>query len=109
MPNLEKMIADDADGKRVELKRVAYLFAAYRHYLKYKTDDNGEAFEVADPWLTAADWKLIESDNAADFLGVSAFTSTDLKAAPHFAGLYEKMVSEIKERGAIKVLEEEIL
>ena len=109
MPNLEKMIADYADGKRVELKRVAYLFAAYRHYLKYKTDDNGEAFEVADPWLTAADWKLIESDNAADFLGVSAFTSTDLKAAQHFAGLYEKMVSEIKERGAIKVLEEEIL
>ena len=109
MPNLEKMIADDADGKRVELKRVAYLFAAYRHYLKYKTDDNGEAFEVADPWLTAADWKLIESDNVTDFLGVSAFTSTDIKSAAGFVSLYERMSSDIKNSGAMKVLEEEIL
>ena len=111
MPNLEKMIADDTSGKRtdVELKRVAYLFAAYRHYLKYKVDDNGDAFEVADPWLTAEDWKLIESDNAIDFLGVSAFTSTDLKAAPHFVTLYQKMVEDVKAKGAMKVLEEEIL
>lgn len=42
MPHLEEMITDDASGKRtdVELKRVAYLFATYRHYLKYKVDDN---------------------------------------------------------------------
>ena len=111
MPNLEKMIKDDASGKRtdVELKRVAYLFAAYRHYLKYKVDDNGDAYEVADPWLTAEDRKLIDSDNAIDFLGVSAFTATDLKAAPHFVTLYEKLVKDIKAKGAMKVLEEEIL
>ena len=88
---------------------MAYLFAAYRHYLKYKVDDNGDAYEVADPWLTAEDWKLIESDNAIDFLGVSAFTATDLKAAPHFVTLYEKMVEDIKAKGAMNVLEEEIL
>ncbi len=111
MPNLEKMIADDAEGKRndVVLKRVAYLFAAYRHYLKYRVDDNGDAFEVADSWLTDADWKLVNSDDAIDFLGVSAFTSTDLKAAPHFAELYLKMVEDLKAKGAMKVLEEEIL
>ena len=109
MPNLEKMIADNANGKNVEFKRVAYLFAAYRHYLKYHTDDNGEVFEVADPWLTADDWKLIKSDNVSDFLGVSAFTSTNLKDAADFASLYEKMASDIKDNGAMKVLEEKIL
>ena len=105
------MIADDASGKRqdVEFKRVAYLFAAYRHYLKYQVDDNGDAFEVADPWLTVDDHKAIESDNALDFLGISAFTSTDLKAASHFVELYLKMVEDIKAKGAMKVLEEEIL
>lgn len=36
MPNFGKMINDGAD-----LTRVAYLIAAYRHYLKYKVDDNG--------------------------------------------------------------------
>ena len=111
MPNLEKMIADDASGNRqdVEFKRVAYLFAAYRHYLKYQKDDNGDAFEVADPWLTVDDRKAIDSDDALDFLGISAFTSTDLKAASHFVELYLKMVEDIKAKGAMKVLEEEIL
>ena len=111
MPNLEKMIADDASGKRqnVEFKRVAYLFAAYRHYLKYQVDDKGDAFEVADPWLTVDDHKAIDSDDALDFLGISAFTSTDLKAAPHFVELYLKMVEDIKAKGAMKVLEDEIL
>lgn len=111
MPHLEEMITDDASGKRtdVELKRVAYLFATYRHYLKYKVDDNGDTFEVDDPWLTTEDWKFIESDNGLDFLGVSAFTAIDLKAAPHFVEIYQKLVADIKAKGTMKVLEEEIL
>ena len=100
MPNLIKMIADGA-----ELKRVAYLIAAYRHYLKYKVDDKGASFEVAEPWLTAEDEALIASDNPVDFLGLSAFSSTDLKASPAFVELYLQMVSDIKQQGAMPVLE----
>lgn len=101
MPNLEKMIRDDKD-----LTRVAYLFAAYRHYLKYHTDDNGEQFEVADPWLTDADWQLIGSDEPLDFLALSPFRSTDLRAAGHFTKPYLQMVDSIREKGAMKTLEE---
>jgi mannitol 2-dehydrogenase len=100
MPNLIKMIADGA-----ELKRVAYLIAAYRHYLKYKADDKGASFEVAEPWLTAEDEALIASDNPVDFLGLSAFSSTDLKASQAFVELYLQMVSDIKQQGAMPVLE----
>ena len=100
MPNLIKMIADGA-----ELKRVAYLIAAYRHYLKYKVDDKGASFEVAEPWLTAEDEALIASDNPVDFLGLSAFSSTDLKASQAFVELYLQMVSDIKQQGAMPVLE----
>ena len=100
MPNLIKMIADGA-----ELKRVAYLIAAYRHYLKYKVDDNGVSFEVAEPWLTAEDEVVIASDNPVAFLSLSAFSSTDLKASQAFVELYLQMVSEIKQRGAMSVLE----
>jgi mannitol 2-dehydrogenase len=100
MPNLIKMIADGA-----ELKRVAYLIAAYRHYLKYKVDDKGDSFEVAEPWLTAEDEALIASDNPVDFLGLSAFSSTDLKASQAFVELYLQMVSDIKQQGAMPVLE----
>ena len=51
----------------------------------------------------------IHGDDALDFLGISAFTSTDLKAAPHFLELYLKMVEDIKAKGSMKVLEDEIL
>lgn len=100
MPNLIKMIRDKAD-----LTRMAYLFAAYRHYLKYKTDDNGVVFEVAEPWMTDEDKALIDSDDPLDFLALSAFQSTDLKEAEAFVGLYLPMVEAIKERGAMPVLE----
>ena len=100
MPNLIKMIRDNAD-----LTRVAYLIAAYRHYLKYRTDDNGASFEIAEPWMTAEDTALTESDSPVDFLGLSAFRSTDLKAAPAFVEKYLEMVGAIRRDGAMKTLE----
>ncbi len=107
MPNLEKMIADDAQGKRtdVEFKRVAFLFAAYRHYLKYHVDDQGAAFEVADPWLSEDDWKLIQSEEPTDYLAISPFRSTDLKAAKPFVEQYLKFVEAIKNNGTMPTLE----
>jgi mannitol 2-dehydrogenase len=100
MPNLAKMINDDKD-----LTRVAFLFASYRHYLKYKTDDKGHSYEVAEPWMNENDENLISSDNPIDFLGLSAFKSIDLKKSNQFVQLYEKFVSEIKNLGTGKALE----
>ncbi len=100
MPNLIKMIADGAD-----LTRMAYLIAAYRHYLKYTTDDNGQTFDIAEPWLTETDKTLIASNNAEDFLALSAFQSTDLKKADSFVQLYLNMVEAIRQHGAMAVLE----
>lgn len=99
MPNLIKMIRDHAD-----LTRQAYLFAAYRHYLKYRVDDNGAAFEIADPWLTEEDQQLIKSESPLDFLALSPFQSTDLQTAVEFTTLYLKMVDAIKTNGAMATL-----
>lgn len=101
MPNLIKMIRDDAD-----LTRVAFSIAAYRHYLKYKTDDKGVAYEVSDPWLTEEDEQLIASNDPLDFLSLSPFQSTDLKAADNFVKVYLQMAEDIKEKGILPVLEE---
>ena len=100
MPNLVKMIAHHAD-----LTRVAYLIAAYRHYLKYRTDDLGASFEIAEPWMTHDDEALISSDDPVDFLGLSAFMLTDLKQSPEFVGLYLDKVAGIREKGAMTTLE----
>lgn len=94
MPNLGKMIADGKD-----LTRVAFLIAAYRDYLKYHTDVNGESFEVADPWLTDEDKALIASESPLDFLGLSPFGSVDLKASPEFVKLYEGYCAAIRKDG----------
>lgn len=100
MPNLVKMITHHAD-----LTRVAYLIAAYRHYLKYRTDDLGASFEIAEPWMTHDDEALISSDDPVDFLGLSAFMLTDLKRSPEFVGLYLDKVAGIREKGAMTTLE----
>lgn len=100
MPNLIKIICDHGN-----LTRVAYLIAAYRHYLKYKTDDNGTVFDVAEPWMTDDDKKRINSNDPVDFLSLSAFQSTDLKTVEEFVTPYLKMGEAIKEHGAMNVLE----
>ena len=100
MPNLIHMIADGKD-----LTRVTYLLASYRHYLKYHKDDNGENFEVAEPWLTDNDKRLIAKDDAVEFLHLSPFESTYLSASEAFTTQYLKFVESIEKSGTMKTLE----
>lgn len=101
MPNLKRMISDKKD-----MTRVAFSFASYRHYLKYKTDDKGVSFEINEQWLNQTDLRLIESNDPIDFLGLSSFRSADLKVSASFVASYLKMVDEIKSKGVISVLED---
>lgn len=100
MPNLIKMIRDDAD-----MTRVAFSIASYRHYLKYRVDDKGVSFEINDPWLTSEDMQLVESNNPTDFLNLSAFSSIDLKCSSTFVETYIKMVEGLKSKGILALLE----
>ena len=100
IPNLTKMVKDGKD-----MTRVAYLFAAYYDYLKYRTDDNGEKFEVAEPWMDATVEKALAIDNPLDFLDIPAFAGAGLRDSKAFTDLYLKFVKEIREKGAMKTLE----
>ncbi|MFI3266694.1 MAG: mannitol dehydrogenase family protein [Rikenellaceae bacterium] len=99
MPVVAKMIKNGDS-----LTRIAYLIAAYRHYLKYRTDDNKEGFDIFEPWLTDTDMNLIESDNALEFLKASPFSSVALADHSPFVCLYQKMVTEIANQGAMQTL-----
>ena len=100
LPNLANMIRD-----KKELTRMAFLLASYRHYLTYKTDDNGQAFTVAEPWLTPEDVQLIDSDEPIAFLYLSAFSSLDLPSAEPFVIVYRTFVERIKQHGIRVVLQ----
>ncbi len=94
MPNLAKMINNGQ-----ELQRVAFLMAAYRHYLKYQKDDKNVTFQIAEPWLTATDKTLITSDEPLDFLALSAFKSVSLLNYNDFTATYLEYVNSIKNFG----------
>ncbi|AOW10804.1 mannitol dehydrogenase family protein [Flavobacterium gilvum] len=100
IPNLTKMLNDDKD-----LTRVTFLIASYRHYLKYKVDDKGVAYQINEPWLTPDDQKLIDSDNVLDFLELSAFQNINLKSSDSFVKQYASFAEKIKIKGVAKTLE----
>ncbi|SHF44251.1 mannitol dehydrogenase family protein [Chryseobacterium sp. OV279] len=99
IPNLIIMIKAGMD-----LTRVAFLTASYRHYLKYRTDDHGHSYEIGEPWLTAEDQKLIDDENTLAFLELSAFKGADLKGSVKFVELYTEFANQIKNKGTGPVL-----
>lgn len=99
IPILSKMLRDGKD-----VTRMAFLIAAYRHYLKYKFDDNGTAYVVNEPWLSQQDRCYIENDEALCFLKLSPFHATDLESYAEFSALYLTMVSAIHEKGVSRAL-----
>lgn len=99
IPNLITMIKAGMD-----VTRVTFLMASYRHYLKYKTDDRGQFYETAEPWLTAEDQKLIDAEDPAAFLDLSAFKGADVKGSVKFVELYRDFAEKIKNQGAGTVL-----
>ncbi len=100
MPIAKQMVA-----AKDNMTRIAYLIAAYRHYLKYRIDDKGVAFDIFEPTITEADFAKIENDDAVVFLTSSPFEMVDLVAEPKFVDLYLDMVSKIKAQGAMATLE----
>ncbi|MFI3281589.1 MAG: mannitol dehydrogenase family protein [Rikenellaceae bacterium] len=100
VPIAKQMVAAGDD-----MTRIAYLVAAYRHYLKFRTDDAGATFDLFDPWITAEDWAAIESSEPLAFLSVSPFGGVDLASHAPFVELYSSMVESIAERGAMATLE----
>ncbi len=99
MPIVAKMLPAGDD-----MTRIAYLMAAYRHYLKYKTDDNGISYEIFEPQLASGDIEKIESGDAVAFLSSSAFELFDVSSDPAFVELYLSMVDQIKSQGAMATL-----
>ncbi len=100
MPIVAKMLPAGDD-----MTRIAYLIAAYRHYLKYQKDDKAIAFEIFEPQITQDDLAKIASDDAVEFLSASPFSAVNLTEYPKFVELYRQMVFTIEQRGAMAVLE----
>lgn len=100
VPRLAEMIENGAP-----LKRVAYLFAAYRRYLMERSDELGNAYEIEEPYLTAADAALLEKDDPLAFMKLSAFGGVNLPDSPEFVSAYLRQVQAIRDWGVLGALE----
>ena len=82
IPTVEFML-----GLKKDIKRVAFLFAAYAQYLVSQFDELGNAYKVDAPKLTASDWK-IRDNNMIAFLYISPFKSAKLYQEAEFVRNY---------------------
>lgn len=101
MPIVAKMAANEDD-----MIRIAFLIASYRHYLKYRTDDNGIEFDIFEPAITKEDLEKVADDDATLFLTASPFKMVDLISNNNFVNLYLKMVKKIDENSVMESLKE---
>ncbi|GAB3899168.1 mannitol dehydrogenase family protein [Spirosoma agri] len=99
LPNLDKMIKDGKD-----LTRMAFLIAAYRHYLHAGIDDKGIRYTITEPWMTLEDKKRIANEDPNDFLSMSAFEGISLAADTTFIELYTQFATRIADNGMKTVL-----
>lgn len=98
-----KLIAMLRDGK--DTHRLAFLLAAYRHYLKHGRDDDGAELTVNEPTMTDTDRELIASDDPLDFLALAAFAGAPLRESPDFRMQYLNYTDSIARLGTLKTLE----
>ena len=98
-----KLIAMLRDGK--DTRRLAYLLAAYRHYLRQGRDDDGAELTINEPMMTEMDRRLTASDDPLDFLALSAFAGAPLSESPDFREQYLNYADSIARLGAMATLE----
>ncbi len=99
VPIVKQMLANNND-----MTRVAYLIAAYYHYLKYQKDDKGAGFEIFEPCMTQDDMQKIASEDALTFLESTPFLSVGLHNNINFIKLYLSLVNQINNFGAMTIL-----
>ncbi len=99
-PVVTQMLANSDD-----MTRIAYLIAAYRHYIKYQSDDKGGAYDIFEPQMSEQDATKYKSDNPLDALATATFSTENLAQNSQFTDLYVSMVRQIEAHGAMATLE----
>ncbi|MCQ2184310.1 MAG: mannitol dehydrogenase family protein [Bacteroidales bacterium] len=76
IPNLSKILRDGAD-----FKRFAFFIATYGLYLRRGVDDKGNAYEIVEPKISAAEMEVMTKGSWKEFLGTSMFAGVPVNDA----------------------------
>ncbi|QJW90019.1 hypothetical protein HNV11_11850 [Spirosoma taeanense] len=72
-----------------EISCLAFLLAAYGHYLHTGMDDKGEIYTVDEPHLTDEDWLRVNDLDTTAFLAMSPFAAANLLDFPQLVAPYK--------------------
>jgi mannitol 2-dehydrogenase len=84
-------------------RRLAFLLAAFTHYLA-GVDDKGAAYEPIEPHLTAADRALAADPDPKAALRISTFKGLELEGSPAFVASFLRYRAQIAEQGTLATL-----
>ncbi|MBD2755896.1 mannitol dehydrogenase family protein [Spirosoma validum] len=101
LPTLRELLEENRD-----VRRIAFLLAAYGHYLSTTTDDNGVTYEINDPNLHQDDWSKINSTDVVSLLSISPLASARLQTFSYFVTLYKSYRAQIAQLGIMVLLKQ---
>ncbi|MBN8821954.1 MULTISPECIES: hypothetical protein [unclassified Spirosoma] len=96
----------DALTKNGDVHRMAFLLAAYGHYLASTCDSIEADKPTTESGFPQGDWAKITSSDALAFLHISAFASARLHNYPHFVAMYKSYRTQIDQYGVVFLLKQ---
>ncbi|GAB3800193.1 hypothetical protein GCM10028819_25030 [Spirosoma humi] len=78
-----------------DVSSLAFLLAAYGHYLQAGVDDKGQKYRVDEPQLTAADWVLLNEGDVLSVLDIWPLAPANLRSFPQFVAPYKSYRNQI--------------
>lgn len=78
-----------------DVSSLAFLLAAYGHYLQAGVDDKGQDYLVDEPQLTASDWTLLREGDVLSVLAISPLAPANLHSFPQFVAPYKSYRNQI--------------
>lgn len=101
LPMLRELLEENRD-----VRRIAFLLAAYGHYLSTTTDDKGVAYQINDANLHEDDWAKINNHDVVSLLSISPLASARLQTFSYFVTLYKSYRAQIAQLGIMVLLKQ---
>ncbi|WP_420147683.1 hypothetical protein [Spirosoma sp.] len=101
LPTLLELLGENRD-----VRRIAFLLAAYGHYLSATTDEKGVSYQINDPNLHQEDWAKINNNDVVSLLGISPLASARLQTFSYFVALYKSYRAQIAQLGIMVLLKQ---
>lgn len=78
-----------------DVSSMAFLVAAYGHYLQAGVDANGESYSVYEPSLTDSDWENVHDSDMLSLLDITPLAQCSLRSYPRFVTSYKSYRNQI--------------